>query len=231
MTTVPTKYAQAIAWIKTRVPIWSAAGTSIGVDPAQIGTLSAEVSAAEDALAEYLAAVADADAKGDIFRDSFKTARLSASDQVARIRGFARTAPNPATVYAAAQIPEPSPRSPAPPPGTPDGFKVFLKPNGDLRFTFKCVNPPKAKGVTYLVQRQNTPQGPFEFLKLAKGREFVDTTFPSSSSQISYLVTAQTATKSGIGATFTVRYGASNQQGGGQAVIISQGPVVEGQVA
>lgn len=230
MSTIPKKYPQAIAWIKTRLPIWTAAGTTIGVDVAQLGTLSAELSAAETALAEYNAALAAADAKGEAFRDAFRTARVSASGQVARVRGFARTAPNPAAVYAAAQIPEPAKRAPAPAPGMPEGFRVSLEPNGDLRFTFKCDNPPRARGVTYLVQRQNTPQGPFEFLTLAKEREFTDSTFPNSSAQISYLVTAQTATKSGVGATMTVRYGSPNQAGGG-AQIISQGPAVDTKVS
>lgn len=230
MSTIPTKYAQAIAWIKTRVPIWTAAGADIGVDPAQIGELSAELSAAETALAEYDAALADADAKGEVFRDAFRTARQSASDQVSRIRGFARTAANPATVYADAQIPEPADRAPSPPPGTPDTFRVFLEPNGDLRFTFKCDNPPRARGVTYLVQRQDEPQGPFQFLTLAKEREFIDSSFPNSSTQISYLVTAQTPTKSGMGATLTVRYGSGNQ-GGAAAQIITQGPAVESQAS
>ncbi len=223
MSTVPTKYAQAIAWIKTRVPIWTAAGANIGVDPLQIGELSAQVSAAETALAEYNAALADAEAKGEVFRNAFKVARQNASGQVVRIRGFARTAPDPAQVYADAQIPEPTKRAPTPAPGMPEAFRVALDLNGDLRFTFKCDNPPRTKGVTYLVQRQNEPQGPFEFLTLAKDREFVDSTFPNSSTQISYMVTAQTATKSGPNATLTVRYGSGN----GGAQIIAQGPATE----
>jgi hypothetical protein len=231
MSTVPTKLTAALTWIKTRVPIWTAAGTTIGVDPLQIGELGALVSAAETALAEYNTALADAEAKGEIYRNAATTARNAATAQVVRIRGFARTAPNPVTVYADAQIPEPAKRAPSPPPGTPDGFKVFLEPNGDLRFTFKCDNPPKAKGVTYLVQRQNSPQGAFEFLKLAKDREFVDSSFPSTSSLISYLVTAQTATKSGTGATFTVRYGAPNQSAQGAATIVSQGPATTTQAS
>lgn len=231
MSTIPIKYAQAIAWMKTRVPIWSNAGTAIGVDPVQIAELGTQLSAVEDALAEYNAALADAEAKGEIFRNAFRAARKDASGQVSRIRGFARTAPDPAAIYAAAQIPEPAKRSPSPAPGMPEAFRVALDLSGDLRFTFRCDNPPRAKGVTYVVRRQNEPQGPFEFLTLAKDREFVDSTFPNTSTLISYMVTAQTATRTGPNATLAVRYGSPNQPGVGGATIVSQGPATDTKVS
>ena len=223
MSTIPKKNAQAIAWVQTRVPVWAAAGATIGVDAQQIGQLGALAGAAATALAEYDAAVAVARAKGEAYRDAVGTMRESAGGQVGRIRGFARTAPNPSAVYAAAQIPPPATPAPSPAPGSPEGFRISLEASGSLRFAFKAVHPAKVKGVTYLVQRQDTPQGPFQFFKLAKQRTFTDNSFPATSSTISYMVTAQTATKSGQPATVTVRYGGGNQG----PVIVSQGPAVD----
>lgn len=218
MSTVPTKYPEAIAWVNTRLPIWSAAPTAIGLDATLVADLAAQASAAETAKSDYDQAVADARAKGVAYRNAAKTMRSSATGQVTQIRGFARNAPDPAAVYSAAQIPEPATPGPAPAPGTPSEFKATLLESGALSFTFKCDHPAGVSGVTYKVERQDAPQTPFNFLLNAKKREFEDASFSASSTTIAYLVTAQTSTKDGSPASFTVRYGA-----GSESMVLTEG--------
>ncbi|MEQ8845007.1 MAG: hypothetical protein RIB58_09150 [Phycisphaerales bacterium] len=225
MSTVPRNALEAIDWVDTRVPVWAAAGLTIGVDPLEVAELGTLLSAAKDLKTEWLAAQALADAKGADYRAGVKAMRSKASGQVTQIRGFARSKGNPDSIYTTAQIPLPADPGPAPAPGTPEGFKRELLDNGGLKFTFTCDHPKGVKAVTYKIERQPAPQTPFVFLLNAKKREFEDTTFLGSSTVINYRVTAQTSTKDGPSASFTVRYGASNEQ----ATIIAQGPTVESQ--
>jgi len=218
MSTVPRKLPDAISWVATRVPVWTESFAAIGLDSSQVTDLDGLLSSAQTAKSEYDSAKAVSDAKYEAYQAAATAMRSTASAQVVQIRGFARSSANPTTVYSAAQIPEPATPSPAPAPGTPEGFRVQLLDTGGLRFTFKCDHPRGVSGVTYLVERQAGPQEPFTFLLNAKKREFADTSFPPTATTIAYRVTAQTSTKDGLASSFTVRYGANNQ-----ATILSEG--------
>jgi hypothetical protein len=218
MSTVPRKPAQAIAWVKTRVPVWTAAAADIGVDPAQIGVLGALQSAAEALVAEAEAMQAAADAKAEEARTAVKAMRTDASGQVVRIRGFARTSPSPSAVYTAAQIPAPADRAPLPAPGTPVLFTLGLDQSGALNVKFKCPNPPRVGSLSYIVERSLGAQQPFHYLMTAAERSFEDDTVPNGTGDVTYRVTAQSPTKKGAPGYFTVRFGVNNQP-----QIISQG--------
>lgn len=220
MSTVPEKLPDAIDWVGVRLPVWTAAGTTIGLETSQVAALAALHASAQTLKAEYDALKAECDAKGEAYRLEATAMRTTAAGMVVQIRGFARTTANPAAVFTEAQLPQPADRTPAPPPGTPEGFKVQLLQSGDLRFTFDCDHPSGVNAVTYKVMRQDGPQTPYVFLKNAKKRTFDDDTLTGDSTFITYLVTAQTSTKDGDPAYFTVRFGS-----GGQAQIVSQGPV------
>lgn len=225
-TVVPLKLPEAIDWVGVRVPVWTAAGAAIGVEATQMANLSALHSSADSLKGEYDAMKAELDAKGEEYRQAATAMRSTASALVVQIRGFARTTANPAAVFTEAQLPQPADRTPAPPPGTPEGFKVELLQSGSLRFTFACDHPSGVNAVTYKVMRQDAPQTPYVFLTNAKKRRFDDDTISGDSTVVTYLVTAQTTTKDGNPAYFTVRFGSGNQ-----ASIVAQGPVGEQEAA
>lgn len=222
MSTVPRKASEAIAWVKARVPVWTAAAAEIGVDPVQIGELGTLQSAAEDLADEAESMQAAADAKAEQARNAVEAMRSFASGQVVRIRGFARTSADPQAVYVAAQIPAPADRAPTPAPGTPVLFVIGLEQSGALNVSFKCPNPPRVGALTYRVERSLGAQQPFEFLKNAKERSFVDDTVPAGSGDVTYRVTAQSPTKDGAPGYFTVRFGVNNQAQP-QAELVDQG--------
>ncbi|MEQ8845818.1 MAG: hypothetical protein RIB58_13290 [Phycisphaerales bacterium] len=222
MSTVPRKNPEAIAWVKARVPVWTAAAANIGVDPAQIGELGALQSTAEDLADEAESMLAAAYAKAEQARNAADAMRSFASGQVVRIRGFARTAADPEAVYVAAQIPAPADRAPSPAPGTPVLFVIGLEQSGALNVSFKCPNPPRVGALTYRVERSLGAQQPFVFLKNAKERLFTDDTVPSGSGDVTYRVTAQSPTKDGAPGYFTVRFGVNNQAQP-QAELVAQG--------
>ncbi|MCW5757023.1 MAG: hypothetical protein KIT54_07305 [Phycisphaeraceae bacterium] len=223
MSTVPTKLPEAISWVGVRLPVWVVAAPNIGLETSQVASLAALHASAQTLRAEYEALKAQTRAKGQEYRQVAGGMRSTAAGQVVQIRGFARTSPNPGAVFTEAQLPQPAEPTPSPPPGTPEAFKVELLQSGGLRFAFKCDHPSGVTAVTYRVMRQAAPQTPFEFLLNAKKRNFEDDTLTGQSNVVTYLVTAQTSTKDGNPAYFTVRFGAGNQ-----ATIIAQGPVEPG---
>ncbi|MFI4881582.1 MAG: hypothetical protein ACIAQU_03240, partial [Phycisphaerales bacterium JB064] len=213
-------------WVDVRVPVWAAAGLTIGLDPVQVAALGTQASAAADLKTEWLNLKAQATAKGAEYRAAAGAMRSTAAAQVVQVRGFARTQANPDAVFAAAQLPIPAQPGPTPAPGVASDFRVELLQSGSLKFTFDCEHPANVKGVTYKVLRQGAPQEPYQFLLNAKKREFEDSNLPQNSTMLTYVVTAQTSTKDGNPSYFTVRFG-----GGNQAQIVAQGPVVESQAS
>lgn len=225
MSTIPSRPDDALDWAAARIPVWSADPEAIGLTLPEIQALQLLLDDANSAKADTVSTRAAAKTATASFKDKFQAMRDLASVQVATIRAFARSSTNPQDVYTAAEIPPPATPGESPAPAQPRDFRVSLLQDGTLSFTFKCPNPPGASGVTYKVERQDAPQAPFTFLTNAKDKRFEDTSFPNTSSLIFYRVTAQTATKDGLPADFTVRYGAGNE--GGAAQIMSEGDAPE----
>lgn len=226
MSTIPVKPEHAIDWVQDRVGPWTANAETLKLDPLVVGELSALASAANDALTAKRAAQTAARAAVANLNVAVKAMRTLAGGQVSIIRATARNAENPQTIYNAAQIPAPADREPSPPPAAVTDFKVTLKEGGSLMVDFKCPNSPRVGGVVYRVERQAAPQEPYLFLLNAQEKHFEDSSFPGTSSLITYRVTGQSSTKTGPTSYFTVRYGAGNQSQG-QATIVSQGPATE----
>ena len=219
MTTIPPRPDDALDWVAARITKWSADPTAVGLSAEDLAALQLDLDAANAAQAAKVATKAASLSATASFKDKYMTRRDRAGVQVATIRAFARSSADPQSVYSLADIPAPATPGESPAPAQPRDFRVTLLQNGALSFTFKCPNPVGATGVTYKVERQDASQAPFTFLVNAKDKRFEDTTFPNTSALIFYRVTAQTATKDGLPAEFTVRYGAGNQQ----ASIVTQG--------
>ncbi|MFI4916671.1 MAG: hypothetical protein ACIAS6_09225 [Phycisphaerales bacterium JB060] len=202
MPTVPEKLPEAIDWVGVHAPVWTLAGATIGLEAGQLASLTALHAQADALKAEYEALKARCEAKGAEYRSAARSMRSTASGMVVQVRGFARTTPDPKAVFAAARLLE----------------------SGTLRFTFDCEHPEAVSAVTYKVLRQEGADGPYQFLLNAKKRRFEDGSFSRASGMVTYLVTAQTSTKDGNPAYFTVRFG-----GGQRAAIIAQGPAGERQ--
>ena len=220
MTTIPENYDDAVDWVQDRITQWLADPAAIGLEVGDVTQLQAMASqAALNRTARNNAQQAATGAVG-VFNESAKTMRDFASLQVARVRTFARASGTPAVVYEDAQIPAPAKPSPRPAPCTPTLFAISLEQSGALTVRFKCPNPPRVSASTYRVERSIGAQAPFVFLVNAKERSFTDATVPPGSVDVTYRITAQTSTKDGPPAYFTVRFAAGNQ-----AEIISQGTV------
>lgn len=219
MSTVPTKFPETIDWVNARITDWAADPAAIGLDATAVAALASALSTAQSGRQGAIdARTASRDAT-IVYNDAGTDLRAQARQAVATIRAFAKASANPATVYSDASIPPPATPTPAPAPGTPEGFTISLSQGGAVTLAFECAHPAGVNGVTYKVERQDTPQSAWAFLTNAKERRFTDATIPTGSSLLFYRVTAQTSTKDGAAAEFTVRFGAGNQG----ATIVAQG--------
>jgi hypothetical protein len=213
--TIPRKKSEAIAWMRERIEIWTAAGPAIGVTSGQMTALAALL---DQAIADELAASIAANAAKAATLTSNTSAdalRDLAQENLDRIRVYARSQTDPNAVYSTANVPAPAVPSPAGPPGTPFDFKVSLAQNGSLTLSWKCVNPPNTSGTIYEVFRGPTANGPWTNAGGTGKRRFTDETLPSGLNPVTYRITAVRSTARGLPATFNVSFGVG---GGGLTV-------------
>lgn len=222
MSTIPRENDAAVTWCATHLPIWIDNAATIGLDPIELADLAALITEADTRLTARNQAQDAASGAVGTFNEAADAMRDNAALQVAKIRTFAKGSSTPAIVYEDAQIPAPADPSPRPAPGTPTLFTVGLEQSGALMVNFKCPNPPRVGGLSYIVHRSVGAQQPFEYLDTVTERSFEDGTVPAGSSDVTYRVTAQSATKKGNPGYFTVRFGV-NTQAQPQVELVSQG--------
>ena len=220
MSTIPRQPEQAVDWVQAHVPTWTASAELLKLDAATLGQLGALASAAATARQAKINAWNAYRNSVSTFDDAVKSMRTLAGGQVSTIRSTARNAENPQAIYTAAQIPAPADPSPAPAPGTPTMFKHQLAVNGELTVRFRCPNPPRVGAVTYRVDRRvGVSTNPWQPFTILKKRELTDNTIPLGSSEVAYRITAQTTTRDGQVAQFSIQFGAGNQ-----ATLVEQVP-------
>lgn len=132
--------------------------------------------------------------------------RQIAAETLALIKAHADNAADPSAVYAAAQIPEPAPPSPASAPGTPTDFSVLLEQTGAVTLKWKCANPAGVSGTVYEVRRR-TGSGSFTFIGATGIRQFTDDTLAAGSVNVTYQIIAVRSTIRGLPAQFNVNFG------------------------
>lgn len=212
MATLPERLSRVIWWVKVRLPAWEADPAYIGLDGATVAELAALAEqAAQDRMA-YNQAKAAALGAGLVYRTRARTLRKKTSIAIDRVRSHAAGQADPTGVLSAARLRKRSRPSPTPAPGTAGSFTSVLLQPGWLDCRFTCKNDRGLRGVTYLVERRLGPTGAYEFLTLARGRAFADRTIPRGTDEATYRITAQTSTKAGKPADFTVRFGAVEER-------------------
>ena len=224
MSTIPQSNDDALTWVIDHVAQWTTNPESIGLDAASVTELAGLAQTAQQRQQTRNNARDASRGATGAFNSQAKTMRDFAAQQVRRIRTFAQGSEEPATIYQTAGIPAPADPSPAPAPGTPEGFGVSLLQNGAIEITFDCPNPARVSAVLYRVERRLGTQAPFQFLKNAMERRFIDDTIPLGTAQVAYRVTAQSATREGNPGQYAVQFGASNQVSGQQMSAEPTGP-------
>lgn len=211
MALVPVKLAEKITFFKCRLGAFAEHAAELGLTEAEVADLQAKVDAARAAqLAQGRALSAARSATGayNLAVDAMSKAGAAA---IMKIRGQAESTGDP-KVYQLALIPPIAKRSPIDAPGTPYQLEFTLPGAGMLELSWKCKNPKGATGTTYYLSRRLGPSGPFTFLAIVGGKQFVDETIPAGTAHIEYQIQAIRTTKAGQPAIFPIDLGTDGRR-------------------
>lgn len=190
----PTTDAEFRDWVDAHAALWADA-TGIGLSSAQKTAYTAAAADLSKKWKDLLAAEAALKDAQDGWKNAKRSTRSLTMDDLGIIRRFALTQSNPQLVYNAAGIPAPKTPVDGVLPGQPNQFKATLNTvNGNLKLTWKCVNPTTTNGTIYVVQRRIGTSGNWTQVALTSTKTFTDTTVPSAPI-VQYQVQAQ---RSGI---------------------------------
>lgn len=205
MPIVPEKKAEKVAFYASKTPVWAASAVAIGTTTAAVTDLTTKTDTAQDKIAAALAAheaAKNATADADLAVREMAQAGAAILQQIK-----AKAAVAGDSIYILAQIPAPATPSPVGPPGTPVDFRVTLNPDGSIKTTWKCANPPGAPGTIYQVARRIGAAGPFTPLTSVGTKSLTDPTIPAGTASVTYRITAVRSTSVGLAAEFVVNFG------------------------
>jgi hypothetical protein len=191
--------------------VWNVAPPGIGLTAAQVTAFKTLSGTARTNFNAQLAAQTAAKAATTTSQATIKSLRTNAGELLKFIKAYALTQSNPATVYAAAQIPPPAVPTPAAPPGTPTAIKAVLNTDGGLTLSWKCDNPNPGN-VIYNVRRKDGDGAgaTFDFVGATGTRKFIDDTVPSGVASVQYMIQAQRGQNVGTASNaLTVYFGVS----------------------
>ncbi|MCW5757395.1 MAG: hypothetical protein KIT54_09185 [Phycisphaeraceae bacterium] len=187
--TVPGGDRESLEFTEQRLAAWAANPAAIGLTAGDVAQLATRTTVARQSLTARTEAVNTAKAATVVWHEAAGSNRGLARELVRKIRFFALESPNPAAVYAAAQIPPPKPPQPLPVPGVPTGLRVGLDTQGRAVVRFKA---SRFGGTVFKVQRRTTTvqgqTGPWVDVGTVLEREFVDNATPSGMASVGYRV-------------------------------------------
>lgn len=211
--------SEFLAWCQAHALVFSDNAAAIGLSPQQALAFKNGTVLAATALADQQTAQDAAKATTAFTTMKFNELRRLAGTTVGVIKSFAEATNNP-NVYITAQIPEPQPDAPAPPPAQPSDMKVALDPtDGSLTISWKANNPSGTSGTSYIIKRRTSSTASFEFIGVTGSKKYIDTTFFAGPDMVQYTVQGQRADSAGpVSQILTVNFGRVGGGGSGFAV-------------
>jgi hypothetical protein len=184
---------------------WSTNSVAMGSSSAAITAWTAKVAAARAAYEAQKAAQNAAKAATNDLKIAMLAMTDATADIIRQIRSQAGIVGD--SIYSLAEIPAPATPGPVGAPGTPESFKVLLRPDGTLDIRFTCAHPPGCTGVIYQIYRKVEATDAFQYLGGTGQRKFIDTTVPSGVPSVMYQIQGVRSTAIGIANEFTVNFG------------------------
>jgi hypothetical protein len=213
---------EQIQFCETHNPVWAANAVAIGLTVPQVTALTTLTTAARASYSTSQTTRQAAKAATTTFHNNTKSMRDSAADLIALIKAYAESKNDP-NIYGLAQIPPPSPPTPAVAPSQPINFAVTIEPTGALTLSFESENSGASSGGFFIVQRRLGASGNYTTIGGTPGvggggrrTTFTDDTLPGGTPTVSYIVTPRRGTLVGtsseaINITFGIGGGASVQ--------------------
>ncbi|XVJ58673.1 MAG: fibronectin type III domain-containing protein [Tepidisphaera sp.] len=206
MSILPETVIQQIEFCEAHNPVWSAAPAAVGLNALQCTALTTATANARKAFNDAQVARQASKAFTTTLNSSAGIMRGQVADLIRQIKAFAELQANPSVVYAAAQIPAPTPPTPLPAPGKPANFSVTLEPDGSVTLSWDAVNAAASSGTFFTVSRKLPGTAGFVGIGGAPGITsesrrafFTDSTVPASAaaSGAQYIVQGFRGTRSG----------------------------------
>ncbi|MDP1660761.1 MAG: hypothetical protein Q8L55_02500 [Phycisphaerales bacterium] len=215
----PTKISEFVPWLLARAGVWK-------LTPAAVG-LSVPQAAAVDGAAKALdAAYADAQKQRQISKNATTTQNEALREAMTQLQldlriidAFANANPNPASVYAAAEIDPPAVPTPVAPPRAVTEITVGIDINtGATILRWKGDNPGGSSNVSYIIRRKLAGATDFLFIGTAgssgpEARTYTDSTLPQGVDSVAYLITATRGSQTGPSVQVQVRFGTVGSPG------------------
>lgn len=217
MALLPQSRAEQIIFFEAHLPLWQADPASIGLSPAQVAVLAAQIASARAALTAAEIQRIEAMSATEKFHIEADGMTDTGSDLIRLIRAHAAITNDP-DVYARSGLPIPKTGGVLPPPGTPRSFQLEVHQDGGILLTWKCPQPRGASGTLYEIERligRPTASNRSAIIATVGQRRFLDTTLPAQAGAggadgITYTITALRGTQRGSPAQFRFRIGASD---------------------
>jgi hypothetical protein len=190
MPLIPESISGTLDWATSHVATWSAAvagggaAGAFGISPAQMTTIEAALTAAQDAHNAAILARDESKSATVAQTNALAALRDQLAIAVADIRAFAAAAADPGAVYTGANIPPPATPTPAPAPTPPSEVEISLNNNGNVAIAWVAT---KTNGDYWSVWRQ-LPGGEPTLIGTTGAKSFVDTDVPQGSAWAIYSV-------------------------------------------
>ena len=200
---LPNSRAEMIDWFIERIAYWNKDPASIGLTAAQVADLANRLSAAESDLETATTARIDSKQATLNYYTTSDDLRNFGGDLIKTIRTFAETNDDP-SVFALAEIPEPSPPTPAGPPEQPTELSAkILLPFG-LGLAWKG---SVAQGAYFGIWRRIDGESDYTLIATSKDKNYDDQTLPAGTATVSYYISAHRDSFTVNGAGLTIQIG------------------------
>lgn len=210
---LPPNILDAIQFCETHVTTWTGAPTAIGLTALQVTNLDTLTKAARNAYTAAQAARDASKAATTTQTGAVAPMRAKAAELIAQIKAYAELQATPATVYAAAQIPQPAAPTPFPAPGVPSNITVGLESSGAVTLSWEASNSAASTGAFFQIYRKLPGQGGFTSIGGAPGStsesrrpSFTDNTVPTTAAGTGaqYIIQGMRGTTVGIASSAVV---------------------------
>lgn len=195
-----------IEFCEAHVTGWAATPTGIGLTAAQVTTLTTLTTNARKSFGDANIARVAAKAATTRLHTDARAMKSQAADLIRQIKAFAELQAVPGNIYAAAQIPAPTPPTPMPAPGKPTDFTVTLNADGSITLAWAAENAAASTGAFFAISRKLPGMNTFVGIGGAPGStaevrraSFTDSTIPATAAAAGaqYIVQGFRGTRAG----------------------------------
>lgn len=209
MAILPGSRSERLEYIESKVPIWTAASSQIGLSAPQLVLLSTQTSACRAAYQAMISAQQASKNATQAFYNTCATMTDTAADYLKVIKAYAASTNNPGVYTIASIPPNKTPSAPVAPP-TPANVTATLLNSGGVRLDWKA---SIGDGVVFTVWRKLATEANIQQIGLASGAKFFeDNTLPVGTQSSTGVVYQVKATRLGLESDFSepvlVKFGA-----------------------